>query len=184
MEVFWARGYAGASMAELTAAMEINAPSLYAAFGSKEALFKEAVGLYAATDDSCTLEMLEGDLSTRESIAAMLKVSARSCVLPDKPVGCFLMLGATNGGPETEAASHYLCDRRLEMAERIRARLARGVADGELPPGLDLPRITAYFATVIKGMSIEARDGADAETLMAVARSAMLGWDAMTSTQG
>ncbi len=156
MEVFWARGYAGASMAELTEAMGINPPSLYAAFGSKEELFKEAVGLYAATDDGCTLTMLEGNLSTRDSIAAMLMASARSCMRPDKPSGCFLMLGATNGGPETDAAQAYLCDRRRDMAARIRARLARGIADGELPPGLDLDRVTAYFATVIKGMSIEA----------------------------
>lgn len=184
MDVFWARGYAGASIAELTEAMGINPPSLYAAFGSKEALFEEAVRLYAETDDSCTLRMLEGDLTTRESIAAMLMASARSCVMPDKPAGCFMMLGATNGGPETDAAQNYLCERRRDMGERIRARLARGVADGELPPSLNLARVTAYFATVIKGMSIEARDGADIDTLAAVAHSAMLGWDAITSTQG
>ncbi|MCX5496473.1 TetR/AcrR family transcriptional regulator [Kaistia dalseonensis] len=184
MEVFWARGYAGASIAELTEVMGINSPSLYAAFGSKEELFKEAVALYVATDDSCTLQMLEGDLTTRDSIAAMLAVNARSCLLPDRPSGCFLMIGATNGGPETDAAQQYLCDKRKDMAARIRARLERGVADGELPAGLNLDRIAAYFATVIKGMSIEARDGADAETLAAVARSAMFGWDAITSTQG
>lgn len=184
MDVFWARGYAGASIAELTEAMGINPPSLYAAFGSKEELFKEAVRLYVETDDSCTLAMLEGDLSTRESIAAMLVACARSCAVPGKPAGCFLMLGAANGGPETDAAQDYLCDRRRDMGERIRLRLARGVADGELPPGLDLARVTAYFATVIKGMSIEARDGADIHTLSGVARSAMLGWDAITSTQG
>ncbi len=184
MDVFWARGYAGASIAELTEAMGINPPSLYAAFGSKEELFKEAVRLYAATDDACTLAMLEGDLSTRDSIAAMLQASARSCAMPGKPSGCFMMLGATNGGPESEAAKDFLCDRRRDMTARIRARLARGIADGELPPGLDLGRVTAFFATVIKGMSIEARDGADIETLAAVARSAMLGWDAITSTQG
>ncbi len=184
MDVFWARGYAGASIAELTEAMGINPPSLYAAFGSKEELFKEAVRLYAETDDACTLSMLEGDLTTRQSITAMLLASARSCVKPGKPSGCFMTLGAANGGPETDAAQHFLCDQRRDMAGRIRARLARGVTDGELPDGLDLDRITAFFATVIKGMSIEARDGADIATLTAVAHSAMLGWDAITSTQG
>lgn len=183
MDVFWARGYAGASIAELTEAMGINPPSLYAAFGSKEELFKQAVALYAETDDVCTMSMLEGDLSTRDSIAAMLMASARSCARPGKPTGCFLMLGAANGGPETDAAQDYLCDRRRDMGGRIHARLARGVTDGELPAALDLARVTAYFATVIKGMSIEARDGADIATLMAVAHSAMLGWDAITSTQ-
>ena len=89
MEVFWARGYAGASIAELTEAMGIASPSLYAAFGSKEALFREAVELYVRSDDACTLKMLEGNLTTRESIAAMLFSSARSCVLPAKPTGSF-----------------------------------------------------------------------------------------------
>ncbi len=131
MEVFWARGYAGASMAELTEAMGINPPSLYAAFGSKEELFKEAVGLYAATDDGCTLTMLEGDLSTRDSIAAMLMASARSCMRPDKPSGCFLMLGATNGGPDTDAAQAYLCDRRRDMppASALASRAASPMAN-------------------------------------------------------
>lgn len=184
MDVFWARGYAGTSISELTEAMGINSPSLYAAFGSKEELFREAVALYVATDDACTLQMLEGDLTTRDSIAAMLIASARSCARPDKPTGCFLMLGATNGGPDTDAAQQFLCDQRKDMAQRIRARLERGVADGELPPGLDLARVAAYFGTIIKGMSIEARDGADAETLLSVAHSAMRGWDALTSTQG
>ncbi|WP_018181905.1 TetR/AcrR family transcriptional regulator [Kaistia granuli] len=184
MDVFWARGYAGTSIAELTEAMGINSPSLYAAFGSKEALFREAVALYVATDDACTLQMLEGALTTRDSITAMLHASAKSCVRPDKPAGCFVMLGATNGGPETDAAQQFLCDQRKDMASRIRGRLERGVADGELPPGLQLDRIAAYFGTVIKGMSIEARDGATVETLLSVAQSAMLGWDALTSTQG
>ena len=184
MDVFWARGYAGASIAELTEAMGINSPSLYAAFGSKEELFREAVALYVATDDACTLSMLEGELTTRESIAAMLFASARSCARPDKPAGCFVVLGATNGGPETDAAQQYLCDRRRDVARRIRDRLERGVAEGELPQGLELDRIAAYFGTVVKGMSIEARDGADGGTLLSVAKSAMLGWDALTSTQG
>lgn len=144
----------------------------------------EAVALYVATDDSRTLQMLEGDLTTRDLIAAMLAVNARSCLLPDRPSGCFLMIGATNGGPETDSAQQFLCDRRKDMATRIKNRLERGVAERELPAGLDLDRIAAYFTTVIKGMSIEARDGADADTLSAVARSAMLGWDAITSTQG
>src|SRR5690606_1629459 len=135
----------GTSISELTEAMGINSPSLYAAFGSKEELFREAVALYVATDDACTLQMLEGDLTTRDSIAAMLIASARSCARPDKPTGCFLMLGAPNGGPDTDGAQQFLCDQRKDMAARIRARLERGVADGELPPGLDLARIAAYF---------------------------------------
>lgn len=184
MTVFWQRGYVGASLSELTAAMGINPPSLYAAFGSKEELFREAVALFIDKEDTCTPALLAGDLSARDSIAAMLYAAARSCVQPAKPTGCLLVLGATNGGPDSDAARSYLTDCRKAMAERIRARLERGVDDGDLPDGLDLPALTAYFITVFNGLSISARDGASLETLQAVVRNAMAGWDAMTSTQG
>lgn len=184
MEVFWARGYVGASLAELTAAMGINPPSLYAAFGSKEGLFREAVALFIDHEDTCTPALLAGDLSTRQSLTAMLLAAARSCVQPNKPTGCLLVLGAVNGGPETAEAQAHLTTCRRAMAERIRARLHRGVADGDLPDGLDLDRIAAYFITVFNGLSISARDGASLETLQAVVRNAMAGWDGMTSTQG
>ena len=183
MEVFWARGYAGASISELTRAMGINPPSLYAAFGSKEALFEEAVGLFIATDDACTPQLLSGDLSARDSIRTMLMAAARSCVQPDKPTGCLLVLGAANGGPEVAEAQRLLKDCRAKMTERIRSRLERAVEDGELPSGLNLDRISAYYITVYNGLSISARDGAGLETLVAVVSSAMAGWDAITSTQ-
>jgi AcrR family transcriptional regulator len=184
MEVFWARGYVGASLADLTAAMGINPPSLYAAFGSKEALFREAVALFIAEEDTCTPALLAGDLTARESITTMLNSAAISCVQPQKPTGCLLVLGATNGGPETAGVQAQLSDCRRQMADRIRARLERGVTDGELPGGLDLASIAAYYIAVFNGLSISARDGADLATLQAVVRNAMAGWDAMTSTQG
>ncbi|MBR7517946.1 TetR/AcrR family transcriptional regulator, partial [Mycobacterium tuberculosis] len=77
MEVFWARGYVGASLAELTAAMGINPPSLYAAFGSKDALFREAVELFLDREDTCTPAWVAGELTTRQSITAMLMAAAR-----------------------------------------------------------------------------------------------------------
>lgn len=183
MEVFWARGYAGASIAELTQAMGINPPSLYGAFGSKEDLFKEAVGLFLATDDACTPKLLSGDLTARESIRAMLMAAARSCVQANKPTGCLIVLGATNGGPDASAAQQHLKECREQMTERIRNRLERGVVEGELPASLDLGRVAAYFITVFNGLSISARDGASLDTLLAVVSSAMAGWDAITSTQ-
>jgi AcrR family transcriptional regulator len=184
MDVFWARGYSGASIAELTATMGINSPSLYAAFGSKEALFREAVALYVGTKSACTLKALEGDLSTRDSIAAMLFAAAEGCVTPGKPKGCLIVLGATTGDPETEAMQRYLRDFRRETETRVRKRLERGVNDGELPDDLDLNGIAAYFSTIVNGFSIEARDGASVDTLRRTVDCAMRGWKALTATPG
>jgi AcrR family transcriptional regulator len=184
MELFWARGYVGTSLSDLTAAMGINPPSLYAAFGSKEALFREAVALFLDQEDTYTPALLAGDLTTRDSIAAMLHAAARSFVQPEKPTGCLLVVGAANGGPDTAGVQAHMTDCRRIMTERIRARLERGVADGDLPDGLDLERLAAFYIAVFHGLSISARDGTSEETLHAVVRNAMAGWDAMTSTQG
>lgn len=184
MELFWARGYVGTSLTDLTAAMGINPPSLYAAFGSKETLFREAVALFLDQEDTSTPALLAGDLTTRESISTMLHAAARSFVQPQKPTGCLLVLGATNGGPDIAGVQAHMTECRHRMADRIRARLERGVADGELPDGLDLERLAAFFIAVYNGLSVSARDGASEETLLAIVRNAMAGWDAMTSTQG
>ena len=161
--------------------MGINSPSLYAAFGSKEASFREAVSLYLATATAGTLKALEGDLSTRDSVAAMLLAAAEGCATPGKPTGCLIVLGAANGGPDTQAMQQHLSDRKKETPRRIRHRLERGVKDGELPDGLDLDGIAAYFSTIINGFSIEARDGATIDALHHVVGHAMLGWDALTA---
>jgi AcrR family transcriptional regulator len=178
IEVFWARGYAGASISELTAAMGINSPSLYAAFGSKEALFREAVSVYAATATARTLAALEAP-SARESIAAMLLAAAEGCVVPGKPSGCLIALGAVNGGPDSDAMQQLLSERRRLTTATIRNRLQRGIADGQLPVGVDVDGVAAYFSAIINGLSIEARDGATIDALRRVVDNAMAGWDAL-----
>jgi AcrR family transcriptional regulator len=180
IEVFWARGYSGASISELTAAMEINSPSLYSAFGSKEALFREAVLVYAATATARTLAALDAP-SVREAIAAMLHAAAEGCAVPGKPSGCLIALGAVNGGPESDAMQQLLSERRRLTTARIRARLRRGIADGQLPDGVDVEGIAAYCSAIINGLSIEARDGATIGALRRIADNAMAGWDGLVA---
>jgi AcrR family transcriptional regulator len=179
MEVFWEHGYEGASMAELTAAMGIASPSLYAAFGCKEQLFREAVEHYTATDGSGTWKALNDSESAREAIEELLKATAEAVTLPGRPAGCFIVLGATNCSPENEDVQKELSERRLSMCELIRLRLERGVAEGELPAGTDVRSLTSYVVSVQQGMSILARDDSSREQLLAVARHAMLAWDGL-----
>src|SRR5690606_34841953 len=96
LELFWTKGYGDASMAELTAAMGVNAPSLYAAFGSKEQLFREAVDLYQRTQGGDVWARVEGDAPVRESIEALLLATAEAAACPDKPRGCLVVLSGAH----------------------------------------------------------------------------------------
>lgn len=176
MEVFWARGFEGTSMADLTVAMGIKAPSLYAAFGDKETLFREAVEHYRTTDGSLTSKALHEAVTTREAIERMLMAATRTLTLKGKPHGCLVVLGATNCAPSNGAANEFLRGLRLATSQDIRGRLAQGAENGELPKGANIDDLTAYFVTVLHGMSLQARDGAARKTLEAIVRTAMAIW--------
>lgn len=184
MRVFWARGYEGATMAELTGAMGIGSPSLYAAFGSKEALFREAVELYARTEGLEIWNALPEAPTAREAIERFLLATAEAYSRKEDPAGCLIVLGALTAHEGNEAACRDLRERRVGNVEELRVRLSRAVADGELPAGLDCAAVARFYATVQQGMSIQARDGATREQLQAIARSAMAAWDGLTGRRG
>ncbi|MPY91376.1 MAG: TetR family transcriptional regulator [Luteitalea sp.] len=178
MELFWAKGYDGASLSELTTAMDINSPSLYAAFGSKEALFREAVQLYGATEGTEIWDAIPDAPTARRAIERFLQATAEVFTRRDKPRGCLIVLGALHArDPSNASVCRELRDHRAQNAETLRGRLERGVAEGELPKGFDCRAVATFYATVQHGMSIQARDGASRETLLAVAQCAMAAWD-------
>ncbi|KRA56777.1 TetR family transcriptional regulator [Caulobacter sp. Root655] len=179
MEVFWARGYEGASMTDLTAAMGIASPSLYAAFGCKEALFREALRLYAATESDGIWGGLETAPTARAGFESFLYATARVFTRPGKPTGCLVVLSALNASELNQTVREELVRGRAAMADGLEARLKRGQRDGDVQAGADTRAIAAYFATVQQGMSIQARDGATRATLEAIARVALSGWDSL-----
>jgi AcrR family transcriptional regulator len=183
MEVFWAKGYDGASLAELTAAMGINSPSLYAAFGSKEALFREAVALYGATEGTEIWTALPDEPTAREAIERFLCASAESFTRPDRPAGCLIVLGALLVNDGNANVCRELRESRAQNVAALRDRLERAVREGELPEGLDPQAVATFYATVQQGMSIQARDGASRETLLTVAACAMAAWDGLISRE-
>lgn len=180
MEVFWARGYEGASMADLTAAMGINAPSLYLCFESKEALFREAVAHYAATEGTLTMAALETAPTAREAIVAMLCGAVRAYTLPDRPPGCMIVTAAMTATEANESARQHLVECRQQAVETIRRRLDQGVADGDLAAGTDTEALAAFYATVLNGLSLLARDGAAPDKLNQVVTCALAAWDCLT----
>lgn len=173
MRVFWAKGYENTSMTDLIEAMGIASPSLYAAFGSKEGLFHEAVSLYSAEQGCDIWEALDREPGIVAAIGAFLEATARTYSTEGQPQGCMIVLGARPGPQGESAVADDLRERRCHSVERLRSRFARALAEGELPGGSDTESLGTYFASVQHGMSILARDGADYATLQSVARIAV-----------
>ncbi|WP_343518779.1 TetR/AcrR family transcriptional regulator [Sphingomonas sp.] len=176
MRLFWRKTYDGTSLADLTDAMGINAPSLYAAFGSKDALFREAVARYADQDSTGIWCALRDAPDVDAAVEGFLAATAQAYADPDNPPGCLIVLGAQHDADEAHPAHRELRDRRRHNLDELAARLSRAVAAGELPSGFDVAGAAAFLLSVQTGMSILARDGADRAALDAAARGGVLGW--------
>jgi AcrR family transcriptional regulator len=181
MELFWEKGYEAASMTDLTSAMGINSPSLYAAFGSKEKLFEEAVALYQASEGTEIWNALPEKRTAREAVEQFLRRTAISFTRQDKPAGCLIVLGALHADKGSQAACRFLRSLRAENVIALRERMESAVRDGDLPPGTDCLKLATFYATVQQGMSIQARDGASREVLLTIADSAMMAWETLAS---
>ena len=178
MRLFWRRGYAATSISDLTQVMGIGSPSLYAAFGSKEELYAEALQHFGRTAAPLIWSSLDGAGSARDAIGRLLLAAAAEFpATSGKPAGCMVTLSAV--GEEGCAALGDLVARgRAEGLSRLEGRLARALADGELPPGADIPATARFFVSVLQGMALQARDGAGRRELEGVARTAMAAWPA------
>lgn len=177
MELFWRRGYEGVSIAMLTETLGITPTSLYAAFGSKDELFDEAVELYDAPGRTPADSALTQPRA-RDAIEAVLRNNAVAYTDPATPSGCMIVLSAINLGSGHEEVGRKLAERRRRDRASIQARIERGIAEGDLPAGMDAAVAASYIQTVLHGLSVQARDGDTLERAHAVIDAAMSGWDA------
>ncbi len=160
VEQFWRTGYEETSIAMLTSAMGVTPPSLYAAFGDKDSLFTEASDLYfRRTCEGVDAAMAEP--SIREAITRMLEGTARAHTASDTPLGCLML---------TEPR---LTSQRDTVHDKLTDRIARAVADGDLPASVRPDELASFLLAVMRGMSGCARDGGSTEELLAIARFAV-----------
>jgi AcrR family transcriptional regulator len=183
MELFWAQGYEGTTLADLQKAMGgITAPSFYAAFGSKEELFREAVDLYKKTQGAPVLKALFESPTARASLEAMLQAAAESVCGQDNPSGCLMLLGGINCTSANKGIEDFLREQRAKRDKVIKQRLRQGIADGDLPSATDINALVSFYTSVADGMAIQARDGASRKALGAIVKCAMAAWDTIVQS--
>jgi AcrR family transcriptional regulator len=177
MHAFWRHGYETTSVAELTAAMGVTAPSLYAAFGDKQALFLEAMRLYAG-DSAAIGAALEAAPSARDGIAAMLRASASAFTDAATPPGCLLASATASGSRAAAPVQAAVAAVRREVGEIVRRRIEADRGAGRLPAATDAQALADLVIGVIQGMSVLARDGVPRARLLALAGQAMAAFPA------
>lgn len=172
LKVFWSKGYEGASLADLTEAMGINRPSLYAAFGNKEDLFRKAVDHYAQVHSCHVREALE-EPTARQVVEHLLRASIEVVTNSRNPRGCFMVQGALACGESADALRRELAERRSAGEAALRGRLERAIRERDLPKDCRAADLARYFMTVVHGMAVHAASGATRGDLLAVAEVAM-----------
>jgi AcrR family transcriptional regulator len=178
MLLFWQKGFLATSMNDLCDAMGIRSPSLYAAFGSKEGLYVEAVQRYNADADRLIWDRVAEGATAREGIHNALLAAAQ--VLSGEagnPSGCLVTMAIVDDGC-IDTIAETVKAARLGGLNAFRSGMERAVATGELPDSTDTDRMSRFFLSVIQGMAIQARDGASQEDLIGMADAAMAAWPA------
>jgi len=175
LDVFWKRGYEGASLSELTDALGINRPSLYAAFGNKEELFRKALDRYIAGPVAYASAALQQP-TARKVVETFLTDSVLLLTDPKTPHGCMLVQGALTCGEGAQAISKLLADCRNSFQDALRLRLERAKLDGDLPATSDAAGLARYVATIHQGMSVQGTSGATHDELLGVIATVMANW--------
>lgn len=172
MEVFWRHGYEGATIAQLTEAMGINPPSLYACFGNKEGLLKAALNRYTKLR-GVWMDGVVAAPTAREVAERMLMGIAEKQTDPANPPGCLLVQGGIACGSGSENVPFELAARRAENEDQLRDRFVRAKAEGDLKPTSDPAALARYVSAVSVGMGVMASSGSDREALRQVAAVAV-----------
>lgn len=178
LKVFWRNGFQGASLSELTDAMGLSKPSLYAAFGDKEALYLKALERYATHWTARHAAVLESEPDGRRAVREFLRSIAGMLADPSLPGGCFVVTGTADcGGPSTPGAVDASLRKTVQNGETmLRTRLQRAQRDGQLPADARVDDLAAFFSALLSGLGVMAKSGGKRTKLYAAIDAAMGAW--------
>ncbi|MBW7454811.1 TetR/AcrR family transcriptional regulator [Paenibacillus sepulcri] len=175
LHLFWQKGYEGTSVADLTEAMGINTPSLYAAFGNKEELFLKILDRYAEGPAAYMREAFEQP-TARQVVESLLYGAAKATTNPATPLGCLTVQGALSSGETGDAIRQELNARRAGGENALRERFEQAKKNGEIPVEVDAEELASFYATVFQGMAVQAGAGASHEKLQRITANALRLW--------
>jgi AcrR family transcriptional regulator len=166
METFWANGYDATSIPMLTEAMGISAQSLYAAFGSKDALYREAIALYQSTVGGFGTRAMAEEEDALAAMARLFRDAASAFTSSPTHPGC--MITTAPAGRDDDLLTIFGRQLRAEAMRQVKTRLERGVRDGDLRADTDCEAWARYVAGIVQGLSTQARDGETLEGLLTI----------------
>ncbi|PST21365.1 TetR family transcriptional regulator [Rhizobium sp. JAB6] len=172
-DTFWQHGYDGSSIADLTAAMGITPQSLYAAFGSKAELYRETLDQYRRMPRPEPGNPFQDKLDTVTAFERFLTNSAKIFTAPEHPKGCMISTAVLNCAEENEPIAHHVASMRLQTLDIFTARIERGIAEGDMRPDTSARPLARFLGAIVQGMSVQARDGATTEELLALMSHAL-----------
>ncbi|KAF0200105.1 MAG: TetR family transcriptional [Gallionellaceae bacterium] len=178
LEVFWRHGFQAASLTELTAVMGLSKPSLYAAFGDKEALYLKALERYVALQVAQHIAIFDTEPDARHALEKFLRTMAAMLTDPALPCGCLIVNGMADCGmPSTPPAIELALHKAVQGSEaRLHRQFIRAQRDAQLAPDISAGDLAAFFTSLLAGLGILAKSGAKRAKLNAVINAAMRSW--------
>jgi AcrR family transcriptional regulator len=172
LQLFWRKGYQGTSLSDLTKSMGINRPSLYAAFGDKQALFRKVLDRYVDGPASYVREALS-EPTARAVLERLLRRTVEVSTDPHNPKGCLMVQGALACGKEADPVRRELVSRRAGGEAAIRRRFERAKSEGDLPANTNPADLARFVTAILHGMAVQAVGGATRAKLQTIAEMAL-----------
>ncbi|OIR02799.1 HTH-type transcriptional repressor ComR [mine drainage metagenome] len=175
MQIFWEHGYEGTSMSELMEAMDMNKPSIYAAFGNKEELFRKALQKYLSGPSAFVKDAVS-EPTARQVVKVLLTKAVELMTAQSTPRGCMIVQGALSCGAESKLIQQELISYRSSFEESLKERFELAKTNSDLPKDANTATLAKYVAIIHQGISVQATSGATKEDLMAVIDIVMKNW--------